>query len=211
MDITGPFPRLLIHGHCMSNCLMVHSHTPAICSWTHYWIHLNTCLIYGYWMTMLMWRNLVYVLTVVSCTHKACLLCQWSVWCVYRLINFIVQNIDLHCHRLQCQCPSHHLKQQRNGLRSRWVNSSPTSVAYMRRWTVSALVRVMAFRLLRAKSLPEPLMIYCQMDLQEHTSVKFEWKYKTFHSWKCIWICCLQKLAALLSRGSWVKICFSLL
>ena len=119
-----------------------------------------------------------------------------------------MQNIDLHCHRLQCQCPSHHLKQQRNGLRPRWVNSSPTSVAYMRRWTVSALVRVMAFCLLGAKSLPEPLLIYCQMDLQEHTSVKFEWKYKTFHSWKCIWTCCLRKWSPFCPGGDELKSVF---
>ena len=78
----------------------------------------------------------------------------------------------------------------------------------MRRWTVSALVRVIAFRMLGAKSLPEPLLINCQVDLQEHTSVKFEWKYKTFHSWKCIWTCCLRKWPPFCPGGDELKSVF---
>ena len=37
----------------------------------------------------------------------------------------------------------------------------------------SVLVQVMACRLLGGKPLPEPMLIYCQLDLQEQTSVKF--------------------------------------
>ena len=40
------------------------------------------------------------------------------------------------------------------------VNSSPPSVAYMLRWTWSALVQVVACRLLSTKSLPEPILGY---------------------------------------------------
>ena len=44
------------------------------------------------------------------------------------------------------------------------VNSSPPSAAYMRRWTGSALVQVMACRLCGAKPLPEPVLTYSQFD-----------------------------------------------
>ena len=38
----------------------------------------------------------------------------------------------------------------------------PPSAAYMRQWTLSALVQVMACHLLGAKPLPEPILTYCQ-------------------------------------------------
>ena len=41
------------------------------------------------------------------------------------------------------------------------VNSSPPSVAYMRQWIRSALVQIMASRLVGAKPLSEPMMEYC--------------------------------------------------
>ena len=44
----------------------------------------------------------------------------------------------------------------------------------------------MACRLLGAKPLPEPMLIYCQFYPKEQTSVKFESKFKTFHSWQCV-------------------------
>ena len=43
-------------------------------------------------------------------------------------------------------------------------NSSPYSAAYMRRWTGSPLVQVMACRLLGAKPLPEPMNTYFRLD-----------------------------------------------
>ena len=46
----------------------------------------------------------------------------------------------------------------------------------------SACVQVMFFRLFDAKPLPEPILFYCQLVLKKQTSVKFESKYKTFHS-----------------------------
>ena len=71
--------------------------------------------------------------------------------------------------------------------RPQWLNSSPPSDAYMRHWTGTALVQVMACRLFGAKPLPEPMLTYCQLDPKKQTSVKFESQYKIFHSWKCIW------------------------
>ena len=49
------------------------------------------------------------------------------------------------------------------------VNSSPPSAAYMRPWTGSTLVQVMACRLFGAKPLPEPMLPYCQLDPWEQT------------------------------------------
>ena len=44
------------------------------------------------------------------------------------------------------------------------VNSSPPSAAYVRQWTGSALVQIMACCLFVAKPLSEPMLGYCQMD-----------------------------------------------
>ena len=48
--------------------------------------------------------------------------------------------------------------------KERWVNSSPPSAAYMRQWTESALVQIMAGRLFGAKPLSKPMLLYCQLD-----------------------------------------------
>ena len=85
------------------------------------------------------------------------------------------------------------------------VNWPPPSVAYMRQWTVSALVQVMACRLFGAKPLPEPMLFYWQLDSWEQISVKFESRFYHFCSRKCIWKCCLPKMMAILSRGGWVN------
>ena len=61
----------------------------------------------------------------------------------------------------------------------------------MRQWIGSAFVQIMACRL--AKPLSKPTLVYCQLDPQIQTSVKFYSKFRTFHSRKCIWKCCLPK------------------
>ena len=66
------------------------------------------------------------------------------------------------------------------------------SAAYMRLWTGPQLVQVMACRLFGAKPIPEPMLTFCQLDPWEQTSVKCESKYKSFHSWDCIWKCRLR-------------------
>ena len=53
------------------------------------------------------------------------------------------------------------------------VNSFPPSVAYMRQWIGSALIQIMACRLLGAKPLSKPELVSCQLDPWEQTSVKF--------------------------------------
>ena len=61
-----------------------------------------------------------------------------------------------------------------------FINSSHTNAAYMRRRTRSILFQVIPGRVFGAKALTEPMLDYCQVDIQEQTSVKFEPKYKTF-------------------------------
>ena len=73
------------------------------------------------------------------------------------------------------------------------VNPSPPSAAYMRHWNGSALVQVLACRLFGAKPLPEPMLVYCQLDSWEQISVKLGTGFYHFHSRKCIWNCRLQK------------------
>ena len=63
----------------------------------------------------------------------------------------------------------------------------------MRQWTGSSLVQVMTFSLFDVKPLPEPMLIFCKLDLWEQVSVKFQSEYYHFHSRKCIWICHLPK------------------
>ena len=70
---------------------------------------------------------------------------------------------------------------------------SPPSAVYMRQWSGSALVQVMACRLNGAKPLPEPMLTCCPLDSWKQTSVKFESEFYHFHSRKCIWNCRLPK------------------
>ena len=79
-----------------------------------------------------------------------------------------------------------------HSIRSR-LNSYPLSAAYMRQWTGSSLVQIMACRLFGAKPLSKPMLGYCQLDSWEQVSVKFESEFYYFHSSKCIWKCRLPK------------------
>ena len=72
------------------------------------------------------------------------------------------------------------------------LNSSPSSVAYMRRWNGSALVQVMACRLDDTEPLSEPMVIYYQLEFKEHISMNVYFKFKYFHSRKCVWTCHLR-------------------
>ena len=85
------------------------------------------------------------------------------------------------------------------------VNSSPLSAAYMRQWTRSSLVQVMACCLFGTKPLPETMLTYCQLDSWEHISVKFESEFYHFHSRKCSWKCRLPKWRPFCPGGRWVN------
>ena len=84
-----------------------------------------------------------------------------------------------------CQIWTWYLNQYFENLEKRKLTHP--SAAYMRQWTGSALVHIMACRLFGAKPLPEPMLAYCQLDSREQISVKFESEFYHFHSRKCIW------------------------
>ena len=58
-------------------------------------------------------------------------------------------------------------------------NSSPTSDAYMGQWIGSALIQIMACRLVATKPLSNPMLGYFQLDSCEQTSEKYWSKYTT--------------------------------
>ena len=66
------------------------------------------------------------------------------------------------------------------------VNSSPPSAANMHQRIWSALIQIMACHLFSTKPLSKPILSYCQMDPWQQSSLKFQPKYKTFHSRKYI-------------------------
>ena len=72
------------------------------------------------------------------------------------------------------------------------INSSPLRASSMCQRIGSDLVQMMASNLFSTQPLSKPMWDYCQLDHCELTSVKFQSKYKTFHSRKCIWKYCLQ-------------------
>ena len=86
------------------------------------------------------------------------------------------------------------LKTLANMTKLNWFDTSRPVDEYMRQWTVSLLVQVMAWCLNCARPLPEPIITYCQLDPWEQTSVKVESKYNDFQSKKCIWKYRLQNI-----------------
>ena len=54
-----------------------------------------------------------------------------------------------------------------------FVNSSPPSDAYIRQWTGSALIQIMACRLFGAKPLSKPMHGYWQLDPKEQSQWNF--------------------------------------
>ena len=102
-----------------------------------------------------------------------------------RSCNPVTQSRAFHCHFAHTRAFSLHTF-------SAWKPAClthPPSAAYMRQWTGSALVQVVACRLFGATPLPEPMPPYCQLDPQEQISVKFESQFKQFHSRKRVWKC----------------------
>ena len=81
------------------------------------------------------------------------------------------------------------------------LNSLPFSAAYMRRWTLSSLVQIVACRLNGSKPLFKPVLTYCQLDPKEHISMKSYLKFKYFHSRKCVW----TNGGHFVHGGRWVK------
>ena len=67
------------------------------------------------------------------------------------------------------------------------THPTPPGAVYMRQWTGSALVQIMACRLLGTNPLSKPMLGYCQLDPQEQTSVKFQSKYKKWRHQAITW------------------------
>ena len=63
----------------------------------------------------------------------------------------------------------------------------------------------MVCRMFGARPLPEPTLSYCQLNSWDQTPVKFESKYKTFHSWKCIGKCRLRRAGQFFQGGDGLK------
>ena len=51
----------------------------------------------------------------------------------------------------------------------------------------AALIQLMACRLFSTKPSPQSMLTYCQLNPQEHITMKFYLKFKYFHSRKRIW------------------------
>ena len=87
--------------------------------------------------------------------------------------------VQLQCDILYEQCDKQHKSVRacvrpnpgNVDLNSKLKSSNP-SAAYMCQWIGSASVQIMAFRLFGAKPLSKPMLVYCQLDFQEQTSVK---------------------------------------
>ena len=79
----------------------------------------------------------------------------------------------------------------------------PPSGAYMRQGTESALVQLMACRLSGTKPLPEPMLIYCQLVLEN----KLQWNSNQITKLfihKNVFKNTVCEMAAILFRGRWV-------
>ena len=73
------------------------------------------------------------------------------------------------------------------------IHLPPFSAAYLRRWTGSASVQMIASRLFGAKPLTEPILSYRHWNLETNFSeIIIEIQF-FFHSWQFIWKCHLQK------------------
>ena len=60
-------------------------------------------------------------------------------------------------------------------------NSLRPSDAYMRQWNKPSFLLRIAHYLLGAQPLSEPMLVYCQLEPKEQTSLKFLSKFKHFH------------------------------
>ena len=71
--------------------------------------------------------------------------------------------------------------------------TSPPGATHMHQWTGPSLVQIIAWRRTGDKPLPEPMLVYRQLDHWEQVSVKIKSEFYNFHSRKCIWKCHLPK------------------
>ena len=96
------------------------------------------------------------------------------------MTNSNVIEVFRHCDTNVRQCPTSSNKSENwyydHFLNQCWIiiiSLSSPSAAYMRQWTGSSLVQVMACRLFGAKPLPEPMASHCQLGSWE----QFQWNF----------------------------------
>ena len=70
---------------------------------------------------------------------------------------------------------------------------------------LSSLFQIMACSLFSTKPLPEPVVTYCQLDPQEHISMKYNLKFKHFHSWK--YVCSGLSVLTHWGQEKWQTLC----
>ena len=105
---------------------------------------------------------------LISTEHINAVVISEQVW-PWKIWNS--QSALTHCHwarqylsgtkYFEQHCSKHWLSAS---LASTHINSSPPSAAYMCQWIGSVVVQIMACRLFSAKTLPQPILGYCQLD-----------------------------------------------
>ena len=86
------------------------------------------------------------------------------------------------------------------------IISSPPTAAYMRQWTGSALVQVMACHLFGPKPLPKPMLACCQLFALLGMNFSGIWIWILSFSFKKMHLkMSSANMAAILSKGRWVN------
>ena len=121
----------------------------------------------------------------VPCTTLHCFEKQWNVpWdknaCPLSKLVWVGDETDMRCH----------YPNMAHICFVRWpifmsqpptcVNSLRPGDAYMRQWNMPSLVQIMACRLLSAKPLSEPMMVYRKLEPQEQIQWKSDWNSNIF-------------------------------
>ena len=139
---------------------MIISLPTHICVTRPQWVNLSQILlVHGH-----CWRN--HVSISLASTDWGNGLLQAVIW--NNFVHLVIWLITPRCHLTWVNFHLKHNKQMPLKCRlqdvSHFVNSSPLSAAYMRQWTVSELVQIMACCLFGAKPLSKPVLGYCQLD-----------------------------------------------
>ena len=102
------------------------------------------------------WYYTVLIRRACCCWHTGL---EDNSWCLILLRRFLMTLSNNVITNVRVNC----------AIRNVHFTHLPPSDAYMRQWTGSSLVQVMACCLFGDKPLPEPMLIYCWLDLKEQT------------------------------------------
>ena len=157
--------------------------------WQFGWININIQRAFfnsSRWSSMPALEFCFKTYCFVPCTTLHCFEKQWNVpWdknaCPLSKFVWVGDETDMRCH----------YPNMAHICFVRWpifmsqpptcVNSLRPGHAYMRQWNMPSLVQIMACRLLSAKPLSEPMMVYRKLEPQEQNSVKIWSEFKHFH------------------------------